>query len=269
MPSRRRTEITVETERVLIIRRIQRQVEIEGEVETEVEMETELQKWRRIKMIQKKIKRAVLGLLVVTLACGTLLAQSGLVKAHGKHHGTITRSETPSTTGMVTIFSNMLAVTGNQYNDTFGFYVLGPDNSEGDAEQWIAIPFTPAANSHVEELQLAVGIISGTNLLNVTLAADGGGIPGKSLASKTVSNVPEAWTCCKLVTVKFKSPGISVTAGTQYWIVATSDDSFGSTFTGVWQFSNLNWYSGNGAEAGWISSNINYWPAGAASGTIP
>jgi hypothetical protein len=263
---RGRTEIIVETHRVLIVRRIYRQVE----TTPELQVETKSQNLRRITMVGRMLKRAVLGLFVLTLACITLLAQSGPKIAHSTNHSGTSTPPAPPATGLVTIFSNMFPVTGNMYNDTQGYYVTGPDNSiQGQGEQWISIPFTPAANAHVEELQLAVGIISGTSLLDVTLASDDGGIVGTSLGTKSVTNIPEFGKCCKLVTVKFKAPGIAVTAGTQYWIVATPDDGVAPDFTGAWAFSNLDWIGFDLGQAGWTSSNISYWPAGNVLGTIP
>jgi hypothetical protein len=257
----------VETEEILIIRRIHRQVEIEGEVGAHVAVESKSKQWRRMTMIGKKIKRAVFGLLAVVVCCGSLLAQSKPVKGYAKRHGTITPAEKPSTTGKVTIFSNLFSVPGSVYNPA-GFYVSGPDNSTTYPEQWVAIPFTPTADSHVEEMQLAVGIISGTNLMDVTLAVDGGGVPGTALATKTIADIPEAGTCCTLATVRFKAPGIAVNAGTQYWIVATSNE-FEPTFTGLWQFSNLDWYSYSQSQSGWASEFTSDWPAAAVSGTVP
>jgi hypothetical protein len=221
-------------------------------------------------MVGTILKRTVLGLFVLTMACGTLLAQSRPKIAHSTNHSGTSTPPAPPAAGLVTIFSNMFPVKGNMYNDTLGYYVAGPDNSiQGQDEQWISIPFTPAVNAHVEELQLAVGIISGTSLFDVTLASDDGGIPGTSLGTKSVTDIPEWGACCKLVTVKFKAPGIAVTAGTQYWIVATPDDVFAADFTGAWAFSNLDWVSGNVGQAGWYSIYDSYWPAGNVLGTIP
>jgi hypothetical protein len=263
---RGRTEIIVETHRVLIVRRTYRQTE----TAPELQIETKSQNWRRITMVGRMLKRAVLGLFVLTLACITLLAQSGPKIGHSTNHSGTSTPPAPPAAGLVTIFSNMFPVTGNMYNDTVGYYVAGPDNSiSGLSEQWISIPFTPAANAHVEELQLAVGIISGTSRFDVTLASDDGGIPGTSLGTKSVTVIPEWGKCCKLVTVKFKAPGIAVTAGTQYWIVATPDDVFAPDFTGIWAFSNLDWVGYNVGQAGWATIYDSDWPAGNALGTIP
>jgi hypothetical protein len=221
-------------------------------------------------MVGRILKRAMLGMFVLTLICGTLLAQSRPTIAHSTIHSAANTPPEPAAAGLVTIYSNMFPVTDNVYNDTIGYYVTGPDNSiSGLGEQWISIPFTPAANAHVEELQLAVGFVSETKRFDVTLASDNGGVVGNALGTKSVTQIPEFGKCCKLVTVKFRAPGIAVTAGTQYWIVATPDDVFAPDFTAVWEFSNLDWVGYNDGQAGWASSYTSYWPAGAVLGTTP
>jgi hypothetical protein len=59
-----------------------------------------------------------------------------------------------------------------------------------------------------------------------------------------------------------------VTKGTQYWIVATSDDTNAPDFEGVWQSSNHAETGADVALGGWFSFSNNL-PAAAASGTIP
>src|SRR5271169_194457 len=107
-----------------------------------------------------KMFKPVLCLFVVALACCTVFAQSerGPLVAHTTHSGAITPAkEAPAST--VKIFSNLGPSPTNNYNDTTGYYVLGPTNSVGDGEQWIAVPFTPKANSTVTKLQMAIGSI--------------------------------------------------------------------------------------------------------------
>lgn len=181
------------------------------------------------------LKRALTCLFVLTLASGVLLAQSSDLKvAHTTHSGPITPSAKPSPK-LTTIFSNLGPTSTNAYNDTTGYYVLGPDNSVGLPEQGIGVPFIPAANAHVEQLQVAVGWESGTSLVNVGLYSDNAGVIGTLLSTGHASTIPVFGTCCQLVTVNIKST--AVTAGTQYWIVVTSDDTKAPDFTGVFSAS--------------------------------
>jgi hypothetical protein len=211
------------------------------------------------------LKRAI-SCLFVLLACGALLAQNAELKvAHTTHSGSVIPATNPKPT-LTTIFSNLGPTSTNFYNDTTGYYVLGPNNSVFLPEQGIGVPFIPAANSHVEQLQLAVGWISGTSLVKVGLYSDNGGTVGTLLSGGHSSTIPAFGTCCQLVTVNIKST--AVTAGTQYWIVATSDDTNAPDFTGVFQASNNAIIAGDVGLAGWFSFTTNT-PAAAARGSVP
>lgn len=212
------------------------------------------------------LKRALACLFVLTLASGVLLAQSSDLKvAHTTHSGPITPSAKPSPK-LTTIFSNLGPTSTDAYNDTTGYYILGPDNSVGLPEQGIGVPFIPAANSHVEQLQVAVGWESGTSLVNVGLYSDNAGVVGTLLSTGHAATIPVFGTCCQLVTVNIKST--AVTAKTQYWIVVTSDDTNAPDFTGVFAASNLAIIGGDVGLTGWFSFTTNT-PAAAARGSVP
>lgn len=211
-------------------------------------------------------KRAVSSLFVLMLACGVVLAQDAAPKvAHTTHVGP-RKAATKTGTNLTTIFSNLGPTTTNAYNDTTGYYVLGPNNSVGLPEQAIGVPFVAAADSHVQVLQVAVGWISGTPFVNVGLYSDNAGAPGTLLASGHSATIPAFGSCCQLVTVNIAST--AVTAGTQYWIVSSSDDVHAPDFTGVYQASNLAIISGDVGLTGWSSFTTNT-PAAAARGTVP
>jgi hypothetical protein len=220
-------------------------------------------------MVGRILKTAALGLFIFTLACCTLLAQSGPAIGHTSHSGIVTASHQPPA-GLVSIFSNLGPTATDNYNDTTGYYVLGPSNTLALSEQWIALPFTPKKSSHVEEVEAAVQLedATTTNQFLLGLYSDNAGAVGTLLAQDTVKNAPAFGTCCTLVTARFKAPGISVTAGTQYWIVASSDDVNAPNFTGVWAASNNANIGGDVAMGGWFTFSAN-WPAGAALGTVP
>jgi hypothetical protein len=136
------------------------------------------------------LKRALTCLFMLTLASGVLLAQSADLKvAHTTAFGPVTPAAKPSPK-LTTIFSNLGPTSTNAYNDTTGYYILGPDNSVGLPEQGIGVPFIPAANSHVEQLQVALGWESGTSLVNVGLYSDNAGVVGTLLSSGHASTIP-------------------------------------------------------------------------------
>ncbi len=212
------------------------------------------------------LKRAFGVLFILTLATGVLFAQDSRMKvAHTVHSGPVTpMQKTPS--ALKVIFSNMGPNISNAYNDTTGYYILGPNNSVGLSEQWIGVPFTPRTSSHVSELLVAVQWISGVKLVNVGLYSDAGGTVGSVLASAQSSAIPPFGTCCQVVDVTI--PSTAVSGGTQYWIVATSDDTNAPDFTGVYDASNLANIAGDVGLTGWFSFTTNT-PAAAAKGTIP
>jgi hypothetical protein len=210
------------------------------------------------------LKRAICGSLFLMLTGGMLLAQSAKV-AHTTHTGPITPAKN-SPAALKTIYSNLGPTATDFYNDLTGYYVTGPTNAGLISEQWIALPFTPKVAAHVTALQVAVGYISGTMLVDVGLYSDNAGQVGTLLASGHSAHIPTYGTCCQTVNVLI--PSTAVTAGTQYWIVASSDDTNAPDLEAVWQSSNDANTAANVALGGWFTFSNN-WPAGAAKGTIP
>ena len=210
------------------------------------------------------LKRALCGLFFLMLSCGMLLAQNtGLKVAHTARVGQNTPAKTPS---LKLIYSNLGPTLADAYNGTTGYYVTGPANSVGVSEQAIALPFTPKTSGHATELVVAVGIISGTSLVDVGLYSDNAGVVGTALATGHSTHIPAFGSCCQFVTVAI--PSTALAAGTQYWIVASSDDTNGPDFTGVFESSNEANTGGNEALGGWFTFSNN-WPGGAVEGTIP
>lgn len=207
------------------------------------------------------LKRALGCLLFMTLASGMMLAQKVA-------HTTPSKHITPyrDTSHIQTLFSNLGPSTTDAYNDTTGYYVLGPSNSVGLSEQWIALPFTPNKNSTVKGLQAAVQYISGTSLVDLGLYSDAGGFVGTVLASGSATKIATFGTCCALTDAVI-SP-TSITGGTQYWVVASSDDTNGPDFTGVFDASNQSNIGADVAQGGWfVFSGLV--PAMAVKGTVP
>jgi hypothetical protein len=222
-----------------------------------------LNDWRNRKMV---LKRALTVLSVLTLASGILVAQDAgpLKVAKTNRAGANTKTKDPS--GSRKLWSNLGPSPTNAYNAATGYYVLGPSNSVGLPEQWIGVPFVPKANETVTALQVGVQWISGTNTFSVGLYSDNAGTVGTLLAGGTGTNAPAFGTCCQTVNVTI--PSTSISQGSQYWIVASSDDVNAPDFTGVYVASNLAVIAGDVGLAGWSSFTTNT-PAAAAWGTIP
>jgi hypothetical protein len=91
-------------------------------------------------------------------------------------------------------------------------------------EIWDAVAFTPASNSHVKTLKFAISYVYGTYTdVIISLNADCSGVPcstplkhwKETLMTQTFGG------CCALEVISNKN--VSLTAGTQYWIVASTE----------------------------------------------
>jgi hypothetical protein len=213
---------------------------------------------------EMSFKRSLVCLFALTLTSGILWAQKAPKAAHTTRSGVITPMRIPS--NFKTIFSNLGPSVVNGYNATTGYYVLGPNNSVGLGEQWIALPFTPMYDSHVTLLSGAISIQSGTSLVDLALYSDNGGTVGTLIAGGSATKIPAFGTCCQLVNVSI--PSTAVSKGTQYWIVATTDDVNGPDFTGVFDASNGSTISYNPQLIRWFNFSGNV-PAAAVRGSIP
>jgi hypothetical protein len=218
------------------------------------------------------MKKTVASLAVLTLACGSLFAQRQKPQmAHADRSPIVIPAQDPPA-GLVTIFSNLGPNNTDLYYSANGWVVSGSSAADF-AEQWVGLPFTVKANSHVTRVQLALGNISGTNKFVVGIYNDNGsGAPGTVIAQFQMQNAPVFGTCCSLVTKAISGAGLAVQAGKTYWIVANSNDTTAPSFEGAWAFSNLS-LAFDEAQGGWAGSNVGDFgagqPAGAVFGTTP
>lgn len=139
--------------------------------------------------------------------------------------------------GLVKIFDNLPSAKKYPYGTYFccmGTVVAGPDYGFV-AQQWWAEAFTPSANATVTKIEVAITYMAGgTNGVNIGLYSDANGVPGTALISKDVTNLPPFGGCCTTMVLKDKD-GIAVTAGTQYWVVL-STDSNNDELLGSWDY---------------------------------
>jgi hypothetical protein len=220
--------------------------------------------------VKKTVKVATATLFALALACGTLLAQNRASDFFSVTRSTNVTPFTDSSNATVTLYSNLGPTATNEYYDADGYCVTGNSQSTcGTTEQWIAMPFTPAKASHATQLQVAIQFQAGTNEFQVSLYNDVGGAPGTSLKTVEARNAPAAGTCCTLVNVSLGTPGVSLTAATQYWVVASADDTHAPTFAGYWAFTNFANVGYNSAQAGWSVFQDYGAEAGAVKGTVP
>jgi hypothetical protein len=211
------------------------------------------------------VKHALLSLIMLILASGTLFAQNQRVSdrevnpAPAHIHPNIA-----NTANLNTIFSNLGSKTDTY--DQYGFYVRGPNLGT----QWEAMPFTPKADATVTQIQAAVLYDgTGTNGFELVLAADAGyGFPGKTLHRWYLKNLANVGTCCELATAKY-ADGVKVERGKQYWVVARTNAKTAGT-QNVWAYT---WnetedgpYIAYTHGAGWIQDYAATWCAFAVRG---
>ncbi len=166
------------------------------------------------------------------------------------------------------IYSNLGSSATDLYYDTDGLPIQGPNENNGDAV-FEGMQFTPAADSHVSEVRVAVqygGV--GTNLVDLNIYSDSSGVPGTLLAGPVaVSGLPDFGTCCTLAVAKFSA--VAVTAGTRYWVVANTgaDSDALDIWDTVVQGKTLT--SSVEADGTWYEEPGLLLPAGEVLGTVP
>jgi hypothetical protein len=189
--------------------------------------------------------------------------------AHASGLGSKVHTPSNVPTDLNIIYSNLGSPT-NTYSDLDGWLVAGP-SSELGASQFIALPFTPFKDATVTQINVAVGYDgSGANQFILSLNSDNNGTPGNVIAQTTIKNAPTFGDCCKLSKWTL-SKGEAVTAGTQYWVVASTPTSgTGDDFYGAWAFSVKDTFDYYTSSSGAWNNNLSFTgiPAGGVFGTV-
>jgi hypothetical protein len=87
---------------------------------------------------------------------------------------------------------------------------------------WQGNAFTPTKSATATEVSVGLGDLDGgQGSIQLSLYSDNGGIPGTQLATGTATNVQTYGDCCGATTATL-SPSVSLTAGTQYWVVVST-----------------------------------------------
>jgi hypothetical protein len=137
--------------------------------------------------------------------------------------------------GLKEIYSTYNTDPNNAYDCCSG-WTISAEGSVVGARQDVAMPFTPSANYAVKTISVAVGYVTGTNGVTVSLNADAGGVPGGVIKKGHVTGLPTFGTCC--VTVSIGTKGSPVNAGTQYWVVVKTDKKTPDTWD-AWNMNNV------------------------------
>lgn len=110
---------------------------------------------------------------------------------------------------------------GGAYDSSNGYFVDGSNFFN----QVIASPFTVSSTATLTGAQLGLGNFAGSNNpINLFVESDAGGVPGSILASLTqVGTIPPFGAGMTLTS--FTCSGcLTLTTGTQYWLVAMEAD---------------------------------------------
>jgi hypothetical protein len=209
------------------------------------------------KMLDKILRYAAYGACVLALACGSVYAQDPKVAHTTAAPKSSNVPAPPLPPATVKLFSNLGPAATDDYSDTGGNFVLGADNSLGHSEQWIATPFTVTKSGYTivaTEIEAAIGAYAtgsgGTFTLAIYNNDASTNAPMTSLGSGTATATASYSTCCSLAHATLRQ-SVTLTSGTQYWIVATSDDSTNPDFTAVWDDNNDYPLSVNTDQDGW------------------
>jgi hypothetical protein len=226
-------------------------------------------------MVGKTLMRTLCCVLVLLLGCGMLMAQSRPKSFHVNPNPNRVITPTPrsdSAAAQVTFFSNLGPTPDNNYYSLNGWVVAGPSDVTF-GEQWVGMPFIPKQTGHVRQIKVPIGWIEGTNKFVVGLYSDNGaGTVGTLMKQAVLQNAPTFGDCCTLMTANMGNPGVAITAGTQYWVVANHHPT-ALDFGGAWAWTNLLQAFSIADGTDWTTYNIGDFGLGnsamSVSGTVP
>jgi hypothetical protein len=221
-------------------------------------------------MRDKKFIRTLSVLCVMIMACGTAFAQGESKLKSGPYQGPMARLAAPEAPAAATFFTNLQtdACTSCNYSADNGYFILGPSNcfSPG-ATQWISYPFVAGKSGAVKKVLLSItqdtAICTGTSTkFTVAIYSDAcTNTPGTQIGSSVIATAPAA--PCLLASANFAAAGVTLTAGTRYWVAVTT--STAATQIGT----TVVWWMANLAQAPFNLNDGNGWlafPDGAPGG---
>lgn len=210
-------------------------------------------------MTKTTIKKISVTALAVLLTGGALFAQN-LKVAPGRQSVVPMRApDAPD----VTFGSNLVldACTACNYDSVSGgYYVWGINNCESPGTtQWIAVPFWSTGTGVPRRISASINLdnFCTSTSTQVTLSIYSDACPGTgSISAPGVvivsgkANVPAA--PCALAVANIRTTQ-SLTAGTKYWVVATTQGTAQDGLSSIWYASNEALIGYNVSSAGWAS----------------
>lgn len=220
--------------------------------------------------------------ILASLACGTLMAQTmaptfqqpGRVIAVPHYAGVqipFREDNNDNPDVNITIAKN-LGPTGNSYVLDNGWLVTGPNDVTFGGPFSVGVQFRPTVNCHATTLSAAITFFEGTSKrLRLGIYTSNAGAVGTLIQDGSTTAIANFGTCCTLAKVRLTAPGAALTAGTDYFLVATVDATTPDAAL-VWNFvppagggaNGQSFNSGAGWDAEWT-----YYAAYQIQGTNP
>jgi hypothetical protein len=217
-------------------------------------------------MRRKTFVHTLSCLCVVLMACGTAFAQQGKITS-GPYNGPIApmAATVPDSPDAV-IFSNLVVdpCTSCNYSTINGLFIWGPNNCfQPGSTQWIAYPFVARLTQAVTRVKLAItdsgACVASSTHFKVAIYSDNClGAPATQIGSAVNVNAPAA--PCLLASANFGTAGVSLVAGTAYWVVVTTSAAASQNGT------TAVWWEANSGRLG-VNFNDGFgWQASGAGG---
>jgi hypothetical protein len=119
--------------------------------------------------------------------------------------------------------------TGHTYNSKTGLAIAGTNSTPGFVEWGEA--FTANAKFDLSAITMALGSVTGSNGVTISLDTSIGGAPGKTLASWSFFGLPQLGTTSSIVQTMTFSDVIVLQKGQTYWLVTAP---FAASTQAVW-----------------------------------
>jgi len=189
--------------------------------------------------VKKTLVASLLALTILATAVSALAADhSNLILLDREvvvtHPAKVTTPGVAHDASLATIAGTLSDYPYGVFFCCYGFYITGLTNLLNVVpEYWQAVPFTPAANMTVREVEASVLWDEGVNAVVLSLNRDSNGLPGTAIHTWNVKNLALIGSCCQLATGKSKA-GIAVKKGTQYWLVVSTNSNDSNIFA-AWE----------------------------------
>jgi PEP-CTERM motif len=134
-----------------------------------------------------------------------------------------------------TFYSNFNSDQNNLYDSSSGWTISGTGTV--GFYQAIADQFVAGMSGSVSQIDIAVGIVTGTNSFYAALYTDNGGTLGTQLGMwNNLSATQSFGGCCGVISITGIT-GINLTANQSYFLVVAPTDPAGTTW-GAWNLNN-------------------------------